>query len=1043
MPFDRQGIWTAPTEADLAAYKDSILNPVEEAQNLPDHIAAQLQQQLELQNKFNSNKIIAEANKKTYSSVSSALKNGVGEVDIVIPVYGSLNAVKACVESVIERTNWPYNLIVVDDCSDDMTRGWVYDLQQRKDIKITVKLNNKNKGFAATVNRGIKAGNGKYVCVLNSDVVVTENWLTKLVLAIEADERNQIVNPATNNTALINLPIQDGESYISMNRALERTSPRRYPEIMPTGFCFMFRRSLVDEVGVLDEGFEGGYGEETSYWMNVIKYKDESGHFPRYRAVMADDTFVFHERGSSFSQLGTDKHMSYRRAGNERFHKMHPDFKEWQKGYDVNSAIAPMRQEMPPNAFQNTYDYNIAWIVHSTEFCGGMKYITDIVNYLIENNVNARVVCVANDIENPPGFPAELRTQPIFFSSIDDLLVNFSTRVFSEGTVVAATAHITSTVKSLTEKYSNLIGIHHAQSYDPALTEDAELKKAAAEGIGVLPYTVTVSNWVADMLKKKHGVNAPVIWPGVDNDVFYPRDRERGDDRFTVMISLLKNYPFKGYTRGIELCNLLQAKAKQMNKDIRIFAIGTDKVDECKNIIALGNVSQSRLATLLGSEVDVFVDPSEMHSYGMPALEAMASGCAVACWNNKGVEEYALKSDADFIVLPNNSPAQFMADKILQLKRSDGIIPTGHYRSSSVKDFKEYLDNIIKEETEPKDIVIINPHLRKHGGPTTIINLGNIAHYIGHKVTMPIIYTDFNPEVLSFVDNKIDLMFDYKRVPESDLLICNSDNPYADYYASLPQVKHKILLKLSHNARFKALEEKSLNQDWDRIITSSEWLRQACLSQMEGWSHKEWPADKVTRIGWYHYSHPIFNAHPQNRTYGLKEQAVNIGTLIHEHPLKGTREAMATLTSLKRLYGSSINCFGVGESRAYGRPNWLSYYYSLNRRQMAELMQQMDIWLVASHTEGLGRMALEAMSAGCAIVASDTGAEFLTNEENALLYPVTDSKAAADSVIKLVEDKELFTKIVFQGYNTAVNASNPNPYIENIARVIREVTSER
>ncbi|KKL70806.1 hypothetical protein LCGC14_2101200, partial [marine sediment metagenome] len=73
--------------------------------------------------------------------------------------------------------------------------------------------NKKNRGLAATVNRGIEHGENHYICVLNSDVIVTKGWLKKMVLAIEADERNKIVNPCSNNTALINIPLQQGYDY--------------------------------------------------------------------------------------------------------------------------------------------------------------------------------------------------------------------------------------------------------------------------------------------------------------------------------------------------------------------------------------------------------------------------------------------------------------------------------------------------------------------------------------------------------------------------------------------------------------------------------------------------------------------------------------------------------------------------------------------------------------------------------------------------------------------------------------------------------------
>ncbi|KKK73427.1 hypothetical protein LCGC14_2893910, partial [marine sediment metagenome] len=45
----------------------------------------------------------------------SVLNEGVLPVDIIVPVYGGLQVVVSCLQSVQARTQWPYRLIVVDD----------------------------------------------------------------------------------------------------------------------------------------------------------------------------------------------------------------------------------------------------------------------------------------------------------------------------------------------------------------------------------------------------------------------------------------------------------------------------------------------------------------------------------------------------------------------------------------------------------------------------------------------------------------------------------------------------------------------------------------------------------------------------------------------------------------------------------------------------------------------------------------------------------------------------------------------------------------
>jgi glycosyltransferase involved in cell wall biosynthesis len=249
-----------------------------------------------------------------------------------------------------------------------------------------------------------------------------------------------------------------------------------------------------------------------------------------------------------------------------------------------------------------------------------------------------------------------------------------------------------------------------------------------------------------------------------------------------------------------------------------------------------------------------------------------------------------------------------------------------------------------------------------------------------------------------------------------------------------------VMLKLSHNARFKAIEAGNLNLPWDHIMTSTSWLKEACMTQQEGWEHTEWADNQVTIAGWYHYGHDLFSMTPSNRTYGNAKVGFTLGTLIHPHPLKGSTQAMNAIDGLKRKHKEKFQAVGFGESRV-GLPEHIQYCRSLSRSDMAHSFKQLDVWLGASHSEGLGRMSLEAMSAGCAVVTTDTGAEFLKDGENCLLYPIGKAQEGAECVDRLVQDPDLFTKIVTNGFATAQATADPTVYRKNLNTVIKKVLS--
>jgi GT2 family glycosyltransferase len=993
-------------------------------------------------------KAVVQLNKNVSTAVTSLLETGVEPVDIVIPVYGGLHVLTECLASIQQRTTWPYRIILVDDCSpDELTKVWLGKwLENNPQHKVL--YNKKNRGFAATVNRGVEAGTAPYVCVLNSDTLVTPGWLFKMVLALKADERNKIVNPCTNNTALIGIPLQEGHDFNDMNRALELSSTHQYPEVMPTGFCFMFERAIIDEIGLFDEGYVS-YGEESDYWMRCITRIVE-GKVARWRAVLADDTYIWHERGTSFSVMGDEEHMGFRRSGSARFKTTWPSFKECFKAYDHDNALKTLRSPIAEHLIaKEAPRYKIAFVVYSTENCGGMAVISDLVNFLNEINVEAKVVRIKRDPKQGDPLLPSLRSAPVVFKEgVPGFLAGFEERVFKEGFVVAGTGELMPHVVDLTRNKPNLTAVHFSQSDDASISPSKQLAKAIKKANKTTKHTFTNSKWVAKKMGEYTKVHGSVS-VGFNDRMFYPRGRQDGDERKTVLISLGNEvYPFKGHARGVELARHLQRLAKEGGEELRILGVGIDMVPDCHFIVGLGILNQTKFADVLGREVDVYVDPAHNHSYGLPSLEAMASGVIPVCWNNKGINEYAT-NDIDSVIFPNKTEPLLVAERIYNLlfkepKRFEALREAGqvtsrkHRRSERLVDFVNLFEKTMDLVPNRKKIAVITPHLRKYGGPTTILDIAHLLQDLGHDVTLYTIHPDISPAIQKGC--KVPIRVDWQKIPPCDLLITNSDNEHNKEFVAMDQIKKKVMLKLSHNQRFQSLETDSLNLKWDAIVTSTDWLRKACMKVTEGWEYKT--HRNVRRIGWYHYAHPTFDR-PQNaRNFGdLATSNMVIGTLIHAHPLKGTNEALQTMMALAQKYPGKLAFVGVGEMPEFGKakPPWLHYEQSPTRETMAQIMAQTDIWLTASHTEGLGRMTLEAMSSGCAVVATDTGAEFLKDGKNCAIVPVGSVNDMTKQAERLMQKPQLRRDFITEGYATAAEAADSSEYKQGWKKLIGDL----
>ena len=85
-------------------------------------------------------------------------------ISVVIPTYNRVELLKRSIDSVINQTIKPFEIIIVDDGSNDGTEAMV-----KKKYDSLKLIKQKNKGASAARNTGIKASSGEWICFLDSD----------------------------------------------------------------------------------------------------------------------------------------------------------------------------------------------------------------------------------------------------------------------------------------------------------------------------------------------------------------------------------------------------------------------------------------------------------------------------------------------------------------------------------------------------------------------------------------------------------------------------------------------------------------------------------------------------------------------------------------------------------------------------------------------------------------------------------------------------------------------------------------------------------
>ena len=248
-------------------------------------------------------------------------------VDVIIPVHNGYSVFRRCIESVLSHTAPPYRVLVMDDASSDPDLlSYLETLKAMK--QVVVMRNPRNTGYVRTVNQALQNSKDD-VILLNSDTVVTRNWLDKIYRCAYSDERIGSVSPLSNNATICSIPnfcesnrLPDGFDVDSFADLVDQSSLRLYPAIITNpGSCIYIKRKVINEIGVFDEAFSPAYEEENDFCIRAFK----AGYF----AVLDDATFIYHEGQSSYSEEASSlkrKHYELMERKNPGYHELAQSF---------------------------------------------------------------------------------------------------------------------------------------------------------------------------------------------------------------------------------------------------------------------------------------------------------------------------------------------------------------------------------------------------------------------------------------------------------------------------------------------------------------------------------------------------------------------------------------------------------------------------------------------------------------------------------------------------------------------------------------------
>lgn len=322
-------------------------------------------------------------------------------VSIVMLTYNALDFTKQCLDSVLAHTVHPYELILVDNASKDGTPEYLREFSSQYE-NVTLIENTTNAGFAGGNNQGVEAANGKYVLLLNNDVLVADGWLEDMMSAVQLDEGIGMVGPITNYISglqrLAEVPYTDTQDFPGFAAQVRTINKNKItPRRRIAGFAVLMPKALYQEVDGLDVAFGIGNFEDDDLCVKVSRagkaimvhegvYIHHFGH-KTFIANKVDYSSNVETNGAKFSEKWPDVDYNELLEMKNPIHEVHPRqhteaLQKLESG-DVEGAYAGMAQLVMENPL---YEDALMGLIMAARITGRIEEAIGFTRRLIHLN---------------------------------------------------------------------------------------------------------------------------------------------------------------------------------------------------------------------------------------------------------------------------------------------------------------------------------------------------------------------------------------------------------------------------------------------------------------------------------------------------------------------------------------------------------------------------------------------------------------------------------------------------------------------------------
>jgi GT2 family glycosyltransferase/glycosyltransferase involved in cell wall biosynthesis len=518
-------------------------------------------------------------------------------VTVVIPTYGDPTLTIDAVRSVRRTTDAKRTRIVVAD--DGSAPEHQARLRRELPGSAEVVLGERQEGFAANANRGLRAATGDVV-LLNNDVLAHNGWLERLQYWAYRVPRHGMVGP---KLLYPDNRIQSAGSYRNLGApqwfdhryrfAPDEHGPANIPwfALGMTGACIYVKREALDEIGPLDEGYAMAF-EDMDWCLRAWEAGWQVVYYPRASLTHLESV-----------SRGTE-------AGERELTSQQRFWGRWGDWFDRRPV------HTPDGALR------VIYVTEDTGVGGGHRDIFEHLNRLQDRGHEVALYTLGDEVDW-----FDLRVPTRSFEDYRDLVGALE----DEDALKVATWWATAP-PVWHASVRRGVPVFFVQDIETSYYSQSErMRNEVLASYREEFQYMTISGWNRDRLRELR-LDAELMPPGIDLDTFRPLpDVQRRDD---MLLAVGRTNPLKNLPLTIESWRALGTSRPEL------WMFGIEPELGPKHDAHYVERPTDEGVNELFNQATVFVQTSTHEGFCLPPLEVMATGGAVVCTDAHGNRDF-------------------------------------------------------------------------------------------------------------------------------------------------------------------------------------------------------------------------------------------------------------------------------------------------------------------------------------------------------------------------------------------------------------------